>query len=88
MTHHNLHSLVVVDSPKWTKVADEDARLGWLDNESYVFRVIDIPPTVTNAQVLHDVGTSAIIWCDPTDATALHFVRYNDIGPNSIAYAF
>ncbi len=79
MTSHNLHSLLIKDTPEGAKLAAKAATLGWSDDDSYIFRVVDIPPTVTNSQVLRDVDNSNYLWADPDDTFVSHSIRYSDL---------
>lgn len=88
MTSHNLHSLLLMDTPDGLRLATKDATPGWVGDGTYIYRVVDIPPSVTDAQVLREADNTAIIWADPDDTSALHFVRYSDLGVSSLVYAY
>ena len=77
-----------MDTPDGLRLAAKDATPGWVGDGTYIYRVVDIPPSVTDAQVLRDADNTAIIWPDPDDTSALHFVRYSDLGVSSLVYAY
>ncbi len=77
-----------MDTPDGLRLATKDATPGWVGDGTYIYRVVDIPPSVTDAQVLREADNTAIIWADPDDTSALHFVRYSDLGVCSLVYAY
>lgn len=77
-----------MDTPDGLRLATKDATPGWVGDGTYIYRVVDIPPSVTDAQVLREADNTAIIWADPDDTSALHFVRYSDLGVSSLVYAY
>lgn len=75
-------------TPDGLRLVSKDATPGWVGDGTYIYRVVDIPPSVTDVQVLREADNSAIIWADPDDTSALHFVRYSDLGVSSLVYAY